>query len=116
METIRVTCTKCNGKRYLEGDQYEGHKGQPKACYACHRKGTQDEIPDAPDAVPGAVITIHKGEWHHTFRAISERAVTLSSYIAHPEYGETPAKVTWHPVGMARWLFKKFINEGYKIK
>jgi len=115
-KTVKVTCTKCEGQRYLNGDQYEGHKGQPKACYACHRTGVQEEIPGAPDAVPGSVVTIHRGEWHYTFKALSERVVTLHSYVDSIECGVSPAKVTWHPVGMSRWLFKKLIDQGYKIK
>lgn len=115
-DLIKVRCTKCHGRGYLEGNQYEGRRGEPKRCYACNGIGKQDEIIGAQDAVPGSSITLVKDCWHCRFYAVSERIVTISEYVDSPDFGVSPSKVTWQPVGMARWIYQQHIRNGFVVK
>ena len=114
LNTIKITCVKCDGVGSI--DTWKSVNGG--ACYACNKTGLIDEIAGSKAGVVGTEVVIGKEDRKVIFSVFSSKGATVSMVARDDteESGEFIYKTIWLAVGMARWLFKKHMSEGFKLE
>lgn len=114
LNTIKITCVKCDGTGVIETWKTVNGGG----CFACNKTGLIDEIAGSKAGVAGTQVVLSKESRKIVFNVFSEKGATVSMVARDDteESGEFTFKTIWLAVGMARWLFKKHMSEGFELE